>query len=127
MKASKVQKTIRKEALRDDYFIENGYWIPNLQESRKTKYNPEGGEKYVIYESTEKWRALVETCLRKINPKKEIILPDLVVEVINTGTQRNKRKNNFYVKLTQEEKDRRAEIRRLEANDKRLNANRNTK
>lgn len=55
--------------LDDQYFFDNDYW----------RMADEG-----VILSTEKWRKLVDTCLRRLKPN-EIITMDLLLEVIKNG------------------------------------------
>ena len=113
--------------LTDNWFFENGYWTINQDVNNRYSY--------VIVEVTEKWRELIDTCLRK-NGLNKIITQDVLIKTIEKGElKRNPQimKTKYVkkvrpegyktVKERQEEKRKKKELKKLK---ELKNANRNT-
>lgn len=76
--------------INDKFFIDNKYWIIN-EKSRET---------YDIFSPQEKWKELIETCVRTTQTSDDkfiyvsIIKPDVLEMAMNSGnTKRNKNVN----------------------------------
>lgn len=109
----------------DEWFLMNGYWIENTEESF------DGGEKYIYVITTEKFRKLIDTCIRKMVSQKECITPKLLVETIEGGniSRTIKKNHSVYIKKKRPEgyltiKQRKEKAARIKA---KKNVNRNSK
>ena len=88
----------------DNYFFENNYWTKHYEET--------SSHKYLIIGKTEKWKELVETCLRTTRKdvtinginltNHQIITMNILNDVINGETHRNPKKNH-YTKISRPE------------------------
>ena len=83
------------------FLINNGFW--ELTEDEHYDYT--------IIGETEKWRELVETCIRECKLKEDgiikikIITPEIFFEILKKGKiRRDVRKSNVYIKIKNRDK-----------------------
>lgn len=88
----------------DKWFVDNGYFDVHDEDGWSFVYT--------IYSKTIKFRKLFDTCLRDIDPTKQIITPEILYRHLNSENKRTARpRPRQYIKLSVEEIAKRKQLR----------------